>query len=128
MTTSEQTFSLLSVRPVCVNGVQPIYYWQGIAMVQSLTLALAGSYIFKMPMSPEIREIAGRNQRLAIQNNVILDQQIYEVDKIYGEHNPDTDCFYSYSAELCRRIPDRNIFDNYSISEILSWFRNGEYQ
>lgn len=128
MTTSEQTFSLLSIRPVYLNNGCPIYYWQGIAMVQSLTLALAGSYIFKIPMSPEIREIAGRDQRLAILNNVVPDQQIYEADKIYGEHSPDTDCFYSYSAELSRRVSNRDIFDNYSISEILSWFRNGEHQ
>lgn len=122
MITYEQTFSLLATRPIRSHGHLPIYYWCGLALVEPMALALASSLIFKIPISPEVKDIAGQAQRQAILNGTIENQNVYDIGSFYTEQNPDHDCFYAYSSELNRLLPDRTIFDQYPIDQILDWF------
>lgn len=126
MTTSEQTYSLLANMPIRVADSDPtIYYWRGVGLTESMTLTLIGSIVFRIPVSPEMRIIAGRSQRQAISNRLIED--VVSIDEVhYRNQDVDQVYYHAYSATLRNQLQEPNMFQHLSVESVLNWVRPQE--
>lgn len=117
MMPSEHTYSLLSQRPVLVEDSQgQKYYWVGIGLTKPMLLLLISKLFFKIPVNPEMRNIAVSSQYQAERENQFPGQNIIaeEFDTL------DDNCYYAYEYRL-RNILDPSVFENIDIKEILDW-------
>lgn len=125
MTTSEQTYSLLAITPVQVANSDPlIYYWRGVALTQPMLLALIGSIIFRIPVSPEMRIMAGRAQRHAVLSRQIED--CVSITEQYSNQDIDQVYYHAYSAALRNQIHEADMFQHFSVDAVLNWVRPQE--
>lgn len=125
MTTSEQTYSLLANSPIRVANSNPaLYYWRGVALTEPMLLTLVGSILFRIPVSPEMRIIAGRSQRLAILDRLIDDSVSIEQDH-YRSQDIDQVYYHGYSAALRNHLHECDM-SQYSVETILNWVRPQE--
>jgi hypothetical protein len=126
MITSEHTYSLLSNIPVRIaNGDRRLYYWRGIALVEPMVLAIVSSVIFRIPISPEVRKIAGAAQRRAIIDREIVDSQDINTD-YYSNQDIDQVYYHVYVSAVRNQFQEPGIFDRFTVSDVLNWVKPEE--